>query len=321
MTIAIRADHVSKAFEARSVIADLSLRIDSGRAFGLLGPNGAGKTTTVRLLTGLLSPTAGTIELFGEPLTAGNAARLRERIGVQTDTNLYETLTVRDNLRTWGELYGVDRARIPARIDELLSLLGLEGRADSLAGELSKGMRQKVAVARAVLHEPSLLFLDEPTAGLDPEAAADVVDYLRRLIHAGGTTLVLCTHQLFGLESLCTDVGILVGGRLALSGPVADVLHERWPRTRVRLRAGTAASARRVLDAAGIAGLTVSRAEHPDLMIEADAEDAVPAAVAALVAAGLPVYAVEPIRPTLEELYFSTVSAVTGDATSERSAA
>lgn len=312
MTAAIHADHVVKSFGVRPVITDLTLEISPGAAFGLLGPNGAGKTTTVRLLTGLLTADAGAIDLLGERLGSANADRLRERIGVQTDTALYETLTVRDNLRTWGDLYGVPPARRDARIDELLGLLALDGRADSLVGELSKGMRQKLAVARAVLHEPALLFLDEPTAGLDPEASADLVAYLRRLIDTGDTTLVLCTHQLFGLENLCTDVGILDGGRLAVSGTVDAVLHERWPRPRIRIVASEPDSAAGAL--ARIPEVTVAPdpANARALIVEVPTEDAVPPVVAALVTAGLAVHAVEPLRPTLEDLYFATVTAREG---------
>jgi ABC-2 type transport system ATP-binding protein len=312
VTAAIRAEHVVKSFGPRAVITDLTLDISPGAAFGLLGPNGAGKTTTVRLLTGLLAADAGAIDLLGERLSPANADRLRERIGVQTDTALYETLTVRDNLRTWGDLYDVAPARRDRRIDDLLGLLGLDGRADSLVGELSKGMRQKLAVARAVLHEPALLFLDEPTAGLDPEASADLVAYLRRLVDAGDTTLVLCTHQLFGLENLCTDVGILDGGRLAVSGAVDDVLHERWPRPRIRIVAGDPDSTARAV--AGLPDVTAhSDPANPSaLIIEVPTENAVPPVVAALVDAGLPVHAVEPLRPTLEDLYFATVTAREG---------
>lgn len=314
MIPAIRAQHVAKSFGTRSVITDLSLEVAPGGAFGLLGPNGAGKTTSVRLLTGLLAPDAGEIDVLGERLTAGNADGLRDRIGVQTDTALYETLTVRDNLCTWGDLYGVPRPRRNARIDDLLTMLSLDGRADSLVGELSKGMRQKLAVARAVLHQPALLFLDEPTAGLDPEAAADLVGYLRQLVDAGETTLVLCTHQLFGLENLCTDVGILLDGRLVVSGPVTDVLDARWPRPRVRVVAGDPETVARVV--AGIAGLTSTSApDDPQaLVVEVPNEGSIPDLVRALVTAGLAVQAIEPLRPTLEDLYFATVASTQGAA-------
>ncbi|MWB97007.1 ABC transporter ATP-binding protein [Agromyces seonyuensis] len=301
----LRADGLAKRYGDRDAVADLTLAVGTGRAFGLLGPNGAGKTTSVRLLTGLLPASAGRVELFGETLGPGNASRLRARVGVQTDTELYATLSARENLRIWGDLFDVDRRRLPGRIDEVLEMLGLASRADSLVGEFSKGMRQKLAVARAVLHEPELLFLDEPTADLDPEAAADLVDYLRSLIRAGGTTVVLCTHQLHGLEALCDDLGILVDGRLVATGPVDDLLAARWPTPGFRLEVGgDPAAAARTIAAAG--GAPVLESDGA-LTVALPTEDRVPALVAALVAAGVPVHAVVPLRPTITDYYFATV--------------
>ena len=149
----LTAANVTKHFGTREAVSDLNLRVAPGRAFGLLGPNGAGKTTTVRMLTGLLAPTSGSVTLFGETLTRANADALRARVGVQTDTNLYEALTVRDNLRAWGELYGLTAAAVTRRTAEVLEVLGLTDRIGSLVGELSKGMRQKLSVGRAVLHD------------------------------------------------------------------------------------------------------------------------------------------------------------------------
>ncbi|GIG27222.1 ABC transporter ATP-binding protein [Cellulomonas denverensis] len=279
-----------------------------GRAFGLLGPNGSGKTTTVRLLTGLLTRDAGQVALFGEPLTDASADRLRRRIGVQTDTALYETLTVRENLRLWGELHGVDRSGLDHRVDEVLDVLGLLDRGDSRVGELSKGMRQKAAIGRAVLHRPDLLFLDEPTAGLDPEASADLIAYLHQLIRAASTTVIICTHQLHGLEALCDDVGIIEHGRLLAAGPVEELLHRRWPRSRYRFTVGG-----EVARARAVAAEVLDRAprviDPATGLLEVTTPDpaVIPAVVAALVRHDVPVHAVVPDRPTIEELYFATI--------------
>lgn len=302
---AIQADGLGKMFGAREAVRDVTFDVATGRAFGLLGPNGAGKTTTVRLLTGLLAPTAGTVSLFGERLTRDNADALRARIGVQTDTNLYETLTVRENLRTWGELYGLDRRTVVRRTDEVLEVLTLTDRVDSLVGELSKGMRQKLSVGRAVLHEPELLFLDEPTAGLDPEAAEDLVAYLSRTIRETSTTVVICTHQLHGLEHLCTDVGILAGGRLVVAGDVAALLRQRWPRLRWTLTVGDdLARAMRVV--AGVVG-DVMPDGAAGMRFEVDEPAAVSSVVEALVDEGIAVRSVVPREPTLHDLYFATI--------------
>jgi len=308
---AVDVTGLSKRFGERHVVSDLSFRVAPGRAFGLLGPNGSGKTTTVRMLNGLLTPDAGSIRLFGQPVEPGRSDALRARVGVQTDTNLYETLSAAENLRIWGSLYGMDRARRDRRITEVLDVLGLAERSESLVGEFSKGMRQKLAVGRAVLHEPELLFLDEPTAGLDPEAAADLIDYLKQMITASNTTVIICTHQLHGLESLCDDMGIIRRGRLLTAGAVDDLLRERWPERRVHI--GIAASAapdvraeaERVI--AEVAGRAPVADESGRFELSAD-EETVAAVVAALVRAGAPVVEVAPQQPTIEDFYFATLA-------------
>ena len=308
----LTAAHLSKHFGNREAVSDLSLHVAPGRAFGLLGPNGAGKTTTVRMLTGLLAPDGGSVTLFGERLTRGNADALRSRVGVQTDTNLYEALTVRDNLRAWGELYGLTDDAVTRRMAEVLEVLDLSDRIDSLVGELSKGMRQKLSVGRAVLHEPELLFLDEPTAGLDPEAAVDLIDYLRQMTRSLHTTVVICTHQLHGLEALCDDVGILKDGRLVAAGDVGQLLRERWPRHdyQITVDGDRGLAAQVVATALGEppAEPAPDAAGDGHLGVSVDDEDTISSVVEALVRNGLRVRAVVPQRPTLHDLYFAAVN-------------
>ncbi|MGN6272598.1 MAG: ABC transporter ATP-binding protein [Protaetiibacter sp.] len=302
---AIRVRGLGKDFGDRHAVIDVDVEVATGGVFGLLGPNGAGKTTMIRLLNGLITATTGSVELFGEAVTPRSADRLRARIGVQTDTELYAAMTVRENLATWGELFGMPSPRIVARIPEVLDVLGLADRADSPVGQLSKGMRQKAAIARALLHEPELLFLDEPTAGLDPEAAADLIGYLREVIRTGDTTIVLTTHQLHGLESLCDHLGILVAGRLVVAGEVDALLAERRPRTRVSLRlGGDLVAAREVLAPFG----PVTLDDEGVGVLEVPRGTRVSDAVAALVHRGIAVETVAAQAPTIEELYFSVVS-------------
>ncbi|WP_407345537.1 ABC transporter ATP-binding protein [Pengzhenrongella phosphoraccumulans] len=301
------ATGLTKLFGSREVVSELSFHASTGRAFGLLGPNGAGKTTTVRLLTGLLTPSRGEVTLFGETLTRSNADALRARIGVQTDTSLYESLSVRDNLRFWGELHGLPSPTIERRIGEVLKVLGLSDRIDSLVGELSKGMRQKLSVGRAVLHEPELLFLDEPTAGLDPEAAADLIDYLKEMIRTLHTTVIICTHQLQGLEALCDDIGILQNGSLAVVGEVRQLLHRRWPEHRYLLAVDGDLTAARAIVAALVDGPVDIAAADASLTFCVAQEEAISAVVASLVANGLRIRAVIPQQPTIQDLYFDTI--------------
>lgn len=205
--------NVSKTFDERLVIDSMSFEIQEGSAFALLGPNGAGKTTTIRLLTGLLSPDCGDISLFGSRLHRENAPMLRSSIGVQNDGNLYEELTVEENLNLWGKLYGLESSVVRERINELLSLFELTDRRRSKASQLSKGMRQKVMIARAIIHHPRLLILDEPITGLDPQSAETLLGYLKVLTERDGMTILFSTHILEGLEKLATHVGILDRGR------------------------------------------------------------------------------------------------------------
>ncbi len=300
----VAADRLTKRFGDREAVSALSFTVRRGRAFGLLGPNGSGKTTTIRLLTGLLTPDDGSVALFGEPVSARNADALRQRIGVQTDTNLYETLSARENLRIWGELYGIGRSALAGRIDEVLETFGLSERADSLAGEFSKGMRQKLAIGRAIIHQPELLFLDEPTAGLDPEAAAELISYLKAMIQLSNTTVVISTHQLAGLELLCDDIGIIKQGRLFAAGPVDELLQRQWPGNRYSVSVdGGQDEARRI--AASLA--TVEDGAEGEFTFVTDDESTVPAVVAAFVGAGVRVRAVVPLHPTIEDFYFTTL--------------
>lgn len=302
----VTASAVTKGFGDREVVSHLSFSVARGRAYGLLGPNGSGKTTTVRMLTGLLAPDQGEVALFGEPVNATSADRLRRRIGVQTDTSLYDTLSARENLRTWGALYGVAPRALSKRIDEVVEVLGLSARADSLAGEFSKGMRQKLAIGRAILHQPELLFLDEPTAGLDPEASADLIEYLTQMIRSLDTTVIICTHQLHGLETLCDDIGIIRSGALLSTGAVEELLRRRWPDHRYTLTVGgdiarAAQLVRSVLDR--------EPETRPDGALAFSTPDAarIPELVSALVAEQIPVRALVPVTPTIEQYYFATL--------------
>jgi len=305
----VSADHLTKRFGDHEAVSALSFSVTRGRAFGLLGPNGSGKTTTIRLLNGLLTPDSGTVTLFGERMTARNADALRQQIGVQTDTNLYDTLSARENLRTWGALYGIGRHSLDSRVDEVLHTFGLAGRADSLVGEFSKGMRQKIAIGRAIIHKPDLLFLDEPTAGLDPEAAAELIGYLKQMIQTLNTTLVISTHQLAGLESLCDDIGIIAQGRLLAAGPVDALLHREWPGNRYTLSIdGDHNAARRIV--ASLA--TTDDSAGDELVFHTDDEHTVSEIVAALVHEGIAVRSVIPQHPTIEDFYFTTLDKETG---------
>jgi ABC-2 type transport system ATP-binding protein len=219
---AISARGLTKRFGSRSAIEDVSFEVAAGEVFGFLGPNGAGKTTTVRVLSTLVRPTAGTAEVAGIPLSEGTGTDLRSRIAVMTETpGLYLRLTVYDNLEYFAGLYGIPSRSARDRILAALDAVGMAGRPGDRAGSLSKGLRQRVSLARALLADPQVLFLDEPTSGLDPVATAEVRDLIEAL-RSRGVTVFLTTHRLEEAERLCDRVAIL-NTTLRIVGPLADL--------------------------------------------------------------------------------------------------
>jgi len=216
--LAIRTEQLTRDFATVRAVADLSLAVPTGTIFGFLGPNGAGKTTTIRLLLGLLEPTSGRAEVMGLD-TRTQADKIRERTGALLEpAGLYERLSVEDNLDFYGRIWRLPFADRQARIRELLTHLGLWERRKEITGTWSRGMKQKLAVARALLHRPSLIFLDEPTAGLDPLAAAALRDDLAALVAREGVTVFLTTHNLAEAEKLCSLVSIIRQGKLLAVG-------------------------------------------------------------------------------------------------------
>lgn len=210
---AIRLRGLTKAFGDRVAVDGMSLEVAPGELFGFLGPNGAGKTTTIRLLTGLLRPTSGSAELCGHDVVAA-PLQARALTGYVPDQPaLYEKLTGREMLHLAADLYAVRGRGRAARIDRLLAALDLEGHADDLVQSFSRGMRQKLALAAALLHDPRVLLLDEPTVGLDPAGARQLKDMVRGLC-AEGRTVFLSTHVLEVAELLCDRVGVVHRGRL-----------------------------------------------------------------------------------------------------------
>ena len=215
---AIRTQNLSRTFGEVRAVRDLSLEVKSGSVFGFLGPNGAGKTTTIRLLLGLLEPTSGSAQVFDFD-TRSQADRIRELSGALLEHHgLYERLSAEDNLEFYGRVWRIPKDERESRKKEVLTQMGLwERRADQV-GKWSKGMKQKLAVARALFHRPALVFLDEPTAGLDPVAAASLRDDLASLVEREGVTVFLSTHNLTEAEKLCHRVGVIRDGQLLAVG-------------------------------------------------------------------------------------------------------
>ena len=218
MAFAVQTHAMTRRFGQLCAVNKLSLQVPAGAIFGFLGPNGAGKTTTLRLLLGLLELNEGSAIVLGYDV-ATQAAAIREHTGVLLEHDgLYQRLSVNDNLEFFGRIYHMDQGARRARIQELLEHLGLWERRYAGITELSKGQRQKVAIARALLHRPSLIFLDEPSAGLDPVAAVALREDIQALARKEGTTIFLTTHNLAEAEKVCDRVGVIRQGRLVAVG-------------------------------------------------------------------------------------------------------
>jgi ABC-2 type transport system ATP-binding protein len=220
---AFRTEHLSRTFGAIRALEDLTLEVPIGAVFGLLGPNGAGKTTTIRLLLGLIEPTSGRAEVLGHD-AATQGQQIRDRVGALLEhTGLYERLSAEDNLDYFASIWNLPSAAKRDRIRELLTHFGLWDRRTDRVGTWSRGMKQKLAIARAIVHRPSLVFLDEPTAGLDPAASVALREDILALARETGTTVFLTTHNLTEAERVCGLVGVIRGGKLAALGAPAQL--------------------------------------------------------------------------------------------------
>src|SRR5512146_3107073 len=226
MDAVITINQLTRCFQEKTAISQLSLEVHAGEIFGFLGHNGAGKTTTVRLLNGVIEPTSGRIRVLGlDPQVDGPA--LRTRTGVLTETpSMDERLTAWDNLSIYADLYGVPKGEVRSRIDELLAEFDLADRAQERVGGYSKGMKQRLALARALLHKPELLFLDEATSGLDPIASHHVNTLIERMARRENRTVFMCTHNLVEAQKLCDRVAVLEHGRLVALGTPAELTRQ-----------------------------------------------------------------------------------------------
>ena len=221
-SVVIRCEALTKRFGAFTAVDRVSFEVEKGGVFGLLGPNGAGKTTTLRLLSTLLRPTSGSANIAGHDLLR-EPQRVRESIGVlPEDAGLYDRLTPREHLFYYGRLHGIPKDRLEKRIDELLGIMELTDRASTKVGDFSKGMKQKVALLRAFVHDPPVLLLDEPTAGLDVMSSRSIHALVKRF-QKEGRAIIVSTHNMTEAQKLCRRVGIIDHGRIVGIGTVEEL--------------------------------------------------------------------------------------------------
>jgi ABC-2 type transport system ATP-binding protein len=300
----IKTERLSKSFGSLQAVQDLDLRVDAGEVFGFLGPNGAGKTTTVRMLSALIGPTSGKAWVAGCEVGKQDG-ELRRKVGILTESpGLYDRLSAERNLNFFADLYEV--SDIAGQVEHYLRLLGLWDRRHEPVGGFSKGMRQKLAIARAMLHEPQVVFLDEPTSALDPEAARLVREFIAELKHEG-RAIFLCTHNLDEADRLCDRVAVFRTRLLALDTPAAlrkqlfgrsVVFHLREvsPAYLQCLQALPGVHAVEGVDRKIVVGLEDPEQDNPRL-------------IRALVDAGADILFVGELRRTLEDVYMRLVGA------------
>jgi ABC-2 type transport system ATP-binding protein len=292
-------EHLTKRFGERVAVDDVSFSVAAGEVFGFLGPNGAGKTTTVRVLSTLIASTSGAAHVAGLPLDPPNSVEIRKRIAVMTENpGLYLRLTVAENLEFFAGLY--ELAEPTARIGQALAAVNLADRANDLCGSLSKGLRQRVALARTLLSDPAILFLDEPTSGLDPVASREVHELIDSL-RERGVTVFLTTHRLEEAERLCDRVAILNTSLRTIGRP--DELRDRlFSKSLVVRTAAPLASPGAVFAVAGVDDWRADDATRYVLTVS-DARVAAPAVTRALVAAGADLLSLAEAQHSLEDVY------------------
>jgi len=305
MGVVLRTERLTKRFERLTAVEDLDLEVLEGEVFGFLGPNGAGKTTTLRLLCALIAPTSGTAEVAGFRL-GSHDEQIRASVGILTEQpGLYERQSAEDNLLFFATLFGLGPAVARAQTERYLRLMGLWDRRSDAVATFSRGMKQKMAIARAAIHEPRIIFLDEPTTGLDPDAARTVREFISQ-IRGEGRTVFLCTHNLDEADRLCDRIAFFRRSIIRIDTPAHlraelyghatefRILPSPRPEDLARIR--------------GIEGVTDAQLENGSIVVSsADPLLVNPRVVRALIGAGAEVAYVSDRKVSLEDVYLKVV--------------
>ncbi len=307
---AIETHGLSRDFDSLRAVDNLSIRVEPGTVFGFLGPNGSGKTTTIRLLLGLIPPTSGSATVLGFD-SVSDGDEIRARTGALLEhPGLYERMTAEENLEFFARIWRLTPEERARRIRSLLEHLGLWERRKERIGLWSRGMRQKLAIARTLLHHPPLVFLDEPTAGLDPIASASLRNDLAELARVEGVTVFLTTHNLAEAERLCDDVAVILNGRLLNSGPVDQLMRSMaGRRVKIRLFPVPDDLDNLLTPENGVLSFDI-RSEGIEVELDAATEPG--QIVALLVGRGLRVDEIAAQRRTLEEAFLNLVQSHDG---------
>ncbi len=306
--IMLRCEGLTKRYEEIVALDHLDLAIPRGQIFGYIGHNGAGKTTTIRILAGLLSATSGRAWIAGEEVSTGQRDRIKSLVGYMPDAfGVYDQMRVWEYLDFFGAAFKIPRKPRRERIDHVLVLTGGEYLRDRFVDTLSKGMKQRVGIARTLLHDPSVMLLDEPASGLDPKARIEMRRLLRKLADAGKTLLV-SSHILPELAAICDSIGIIHSGKLRAAGPINEVLSELRRDRLMELRVlGDTAPVTKLLEAnAHCSNVDVSEIDEGVLRFQFSGEDETLAKLlGALYAAAVSVVTCREVPLSLEDAYMS----------------
>ena len=306
----IEADALTKRFGSLTAVDRLSFEVKEGEVFGLLGPNGAGKTTTVRMLACLILPSEGSGRVGGHDIIK-DSMKIREIVGILTENpNLYDRLTPYENMSFFAQAYGLsDQQQRRSRIRELLDFFNLWERRNDKVGTFSKGMKQKLAIARTLVHEPPILLLDEPTSGLDPESAKEIRDLISGLSQRENHTILLCTHHLGDAERLCSRVMIINRGSRIIIGTPQELRNRTSNKTAIEiiLKVYDLRLVRAVEEVEQVSEVTVDKSRGRLVITAEDPDKSTPEIVRRIVYSGGEILSVSIAQPSLEEAYLKFV--------------
>lgn len=307
MKTSIQLHNLSRTFGALKAVDDLNFEVYEGEVFGLLGHNGAGKTTAIRLLNGVLDPSKGSALVLGlNPWQEG--ARLRARTGVLTETPAVdERLTAREHLSLFADIFGVAKSHIPVRVKSLLEQFDLSSRANERSSGYSKGMKQRLAIARVLLHDPELLFLDEPTSGLDPVASKAVQDLIQQESKESGRTVLICTHNLREAQTICDRVAVMQRGKILALGTPNDLITSLSHPQSLELELDQDHQ-QRAMDHLTAMGFNEIEIAGTVLRVMGIKYNDIPEVIANLVGLGIRIFKVNATETNLEDVYFSFYS-------------
>jgi ABC-2 type transport system ATP-binding protein len=304
---AVVFEHVFKRIDQREILKDITLAVEQGDIFGFLGPNGAGKTTSIRIALGLLRPTSGTVAILGCDPVNGEA---RRKIGFVLEVDgLYDDMTAHDNLAYYAQVYGLSDAS--RRIAENVELAGLADRIGDKVGTYSKGMRQRLALARTLLHDPELLVLDEPTAGVDPTGQIEIRQTLLDMAHKAGKTVFLSSHNLDEVQRICNRIALIHMGEIRLSGDLAEI-ERQMSHGLVTIETEGPVPAQVVMELRNVPGVAVQSQNASVLTLSANGTADIPAVVHLLDSRGVRIEQVRRQEASLEDVYTAIMTEAEG---------